>query len=50
MVLDDIMEILEKVSPKGIQWRINKQLMDIDYADNVCVLTDQKTCKKSYKY
>jgi hypothetical protein len=34
------MEIVEKESPRGIQqWGINKQVMDIDYADDICILT-----------
>jgi hypothetical protein len=39
MALHDIMEALEKESPRGIQWGINKQLIDIDYADDICLLT-----------
>jgi hypothetical protein len=33
------METLEKESPRGIEWGINKQLTDIDYADDICILT-----------
>jgi hypothetical protein len=33
------METLEKESPRGIQWGINKKLIDIDYADDTCILT-----------
>jgi hypothetical protein len=33
------MEILEKESPRGIQWGFNKQLMDTDYAYDICILT-----------
>jgi hypothetical protein len=32
------METLEKESPRGIQWGINKQLTDIDI-DDICILT-----------
>jgi hypothetical protein len=38
-VLGDIMETLEKESPRGIQRGINKQLIDRDYADDICILT-----------
>jgi hypothetical protein len=33
------MEILEKESPRGIQWGFNKQLTDTDYAYDMCILT-----------
>jgi hypothetical protein len=33
------METLENKSPRGIQWRINKQLIDTDYAHDICILT-----------
>jgi hypothetical protein len=32
------METLEKEPPRGIQWGINKQLTDIDYAHDICIL------------
>jgi hypothetical protein len=38
LVVDDIMETLEKESPRGIQWGINKQLTDTDI-DDICILT-----------
>jgi hypothetical protein len=33
------MVTLEKESPRGIQWGINKQLIDIDYEDDICIFT-----------
>jgi hypothetical protein len=37
LVVADIMETLEKKSPRGIQWGINKQLIDVDCADDILV-------------
>jgi hypothetical protein len=33
------METLEKESPRGIQWEINKQLIGVDYTNYICILT-----------
>jgi hypothetical protein len=39
LVVNDIMETVEKESPRGIQWGINKKLIDINYVDDIRILT-----------
>jgi hypothetical protein len=38
IVLDDLMEMVNKRCPSGIQWGLTNKLTDIEYADDICIL------------
>lgn len=40
ITLDDVMERVKNANPTaGIQWKISDKLLDLDYADDICILT-----------
>lgn len=43
ITLDDVMDTVKSSNPQaGIQWKINERLCDIDYADDIALLSHQR--------
>ena len=50
LILDRVMKRVKGLRKRGIQWSMKERLEDLDYADDICLLT-QRFCdmKKSYR-